>query len=67
MDEKERIEKALGIAFQYGQTDGSHHRLWVIDQMVRTLCGDNYEEWVKTYQFDEDTKEEYEWDTGIAP
>jgi hypothetical protein len=32
-----RIRKALEIAFRSAQIDGSHHRLWVIDQMVRAL------------------------------
>ena len=35
-----RIGYALDIAFRYGQTDGDHHRLWVIDQMVRMLTTD---------------------------
>lgn len=32
---KEKIEKALKIAWEFGQIDGSHHKTWVIDQMVR--------------------------------
>ena len=34
-----KIEKALGLAVQYGGIDGDHHKRWVIDQMVRTLTG----------------------------
>lgn len=34
---EERIKIALFCAHQYGQIDGAHHRLWVIDQMVRAL------------------------------
>jgi hypothetical protein len=35
-----RIARALELADLYGDTDGGgHHRKWVIDQMVRTLCG----------------------------
>lgn len=30
---------ALRIAYHYAQTDGSHHKAWVIDQMVRILNG----------------------------
>jgi len=33
------IVKALQIAFESGQTDGAHHKMWVIDQMVRALTG----------------------------
>lgn len=47
----------------YGQIDGSHHKNWVIDQMVRTMLGDNYETFVNWYE----DEGEYEWDTGIAP
>lgn len=35
----QRIAKALEIAARWGQTDGAHHRLYVIDQMVRALTG----------------------------
>ncbi len=34
-----RIERALDYAFQHGGTDGSHHKMWLIDQMVRALTG----------------------------
>jgi hypothetical protein len=60
---KKRIEDALDLAWQYGQIDGGHHKMWVIDQMVRVLLGDEYEKWVKEYEDDD----EYEWDVGIAP
>jgi hypothetical protein len=65
----ERIEKALEIAFRYGQIDGNHHKTWVIDQMVRALLGDigRYAQWIKDYEYDEETGEEYDWDCGIAP
>lgn len=31
--------KALEIAAQFGGIDGGHHKMWVIDQMVRALIG----------------------------
>lgn len=63
---KNKIEKALDIAWQYGQIDGGHHKMWVIDQMVEALCGskEEYNNWVKSYEAPDG---EYEWDTGIAP
>lgn len=33
------IDKALYIACRYGGVDGAHHKMWVIDQMVRALVG----------------------------
>lgn len=46
--------EALGLAYSYGQIDGSHHKAWTIDQMVRALTGDNYEAFVNSYRFDTD-------------
>lgn len=39
MTPEERIAAAIGYAVQYGGIDGSHHKAWVIDQMVRALTG----------------------------
>ena len=33
----DRIEKAIELGFKYGSTDGAHHKMWVIDQMIRIL------------------------------
>jgi hypothetical protein len=37
--DKGRIEKAIDFAVRYGGIDGGHHKMWVIDQMVRALTG----------------------------
>ena len=60
---REVIDKAVDIAWKYGQIDGDHHQKWVTDQMVRALLGSDYENFVKDYEEDGD----YEWDIGIAP
>jgi hypothetical protein len=62
-----RIEAALEIAHRYGTIDGGHHKMWVIDQMVRALTGDGYTNWVIEYEIGDDPDDTYEWDTGIAP
>lgn len=54
---------ALMVALRYGQIDGEHHARWVIDQMVRRLTGEGYDEWVAAYE----EGGAYTWDTGIAP
>lgn len=66
---KDNIQKALDIAWQYGQIGGDHHKMWVIDQMVRALCGseEKYKNWVKAYEFPLTEGEYYVWDTGIIP
>lgn len=65
--DSEKIKKALEIAFNYGSIDGDHHKMWVIDQMVRILTGRNYKQWVADYCDGEDGPDSYEWDEGIAP
>ena len=59
----QRIDKAVKAAADWGWIDGGHHKMWVIDQMLRILLADRYEEWVKEFE----NGGEYEWDTGIAP
>lgn len=46
---------------------GSHHKSWVIDQVLRALTGSRYLEFVKAARYGEDGPETYDWDTGIAP
>jgi hypothetical protein len=56
------VAGALHFARHYGQTDGAHHKLWVIDQMVRHLTGSQYDAWVAEYE-----RDGAEWHDGIAP
>lgn len=35
----QRIGRALHYASEYAYIDGDHHKMWVIDQMVRALTG----------------------------
>ena len=63
----EKIEKVLELLFQYGQIDGDHHKAWVIDQIVKILTKDKYDEWVRNYVYDEETGDTYSWYKGIAP
>ena len=60
-----RIDSALDIAYLYASIDGAHHKDWVIDQMVKALCGtfEIYDKWVAKYY--EDT--ECDWSEGVAP
>lgn len=67
MTDAERIEKAVELAVRYGGIDGEHHKAWVIDQMVRALTGDRYEQVVAEARDGEYGPESYSWDIGIAP
>lgn len=36
---KSKVDKAIQIGVRYGRVDGDHHKMWVIDQMIRALTG----------------------------
>lgn len=65
----DRIAAALDIIDSYGGIDGEHHKTWVIDQVVRKLCGTqaDYEAWIVAHCDGEDGPNTYAWDEGIAP
>lgn len=67
MTESERINEAIELAVRYGGFDGDHHKAWVIDQMVRVLAGERYEQIVREVCAGEDGPDTYSWETGIAP
>lgn len=67
MNDKKRIEAAVSIAIQYGGIDGGHHKMWVIDQMLRKLLGPAYAKTIKEACAGEDGPETYEWDVGVPP
>jgi len=64
---EERIQRAVDLAIRFGGTDEMHHMRWVVDQMVRALTGDRYDEIVVLACDGEDGPNTYEWDCGIAP
>lgn len=66
-DMANRIREAIEIAVRYGGIDGSHHKAWVIDQMVRTLAGDGYKRIVAEAKDGDEGPDTYDWDEGIAP
>jgi hypothetical protein len=63
----EQRQKAVDLMVRYGGIDGDHHKAWVIDQTIRILTGDDYDQLVKDSCAGEDGPDTYEWDTGIAP
>ena len=65
--ERIAIDEALTLIFKYGGIDGSHHKQWVLDQVVRALTGEGYAAWVAEAKDGEDGPETYDWDEGIAP
>lgn len=64
---QERIDEAIALAVKYGGIDGAHHKDWVIDQVIRVLAKDKYNEVVKNACNGSDGQHTYSWDCGIAP
>ena len=63
-----RIKGAIEMATEYGATDGAHHKMWVIDQMMRNLLTEQeYETEIACFEAGDDGKPWYEWDEGIPP
>jgi len=60
---EKKIEDALEMALDTMLTAGDHHRVWGLDQIVRILAGDRYDQVVK----DLNKETGHEWDTGIEP
>jgi hypothetical protein len=58
----QRVKRAVDLGIRYGQIEGDHHRLWVIDQMLRILLDSDYDQVIR-----ESNGTDYEWDTGVAP
>jgi len=58
MSDKEKIQQALDVIFQYGGVDGAHHKVWVLEQVTRLLT-DNYDEWVAKAKAGEDGPNTY--------
>ncbi len=63
----ERSQAAIDLIVELGGTDGAHHKSWVLDQVVRVLAGDRYEQIVADACSGEDGPDTYSWDEGIAP
>ena len=63
----EKIAKAIELAARYRSTDVASHKDWVIDQMVRILAGDTYEEVVRKAKAGEYGPKSHSWRVGVAP
>jgi hypothetical protein len=77
-----RTGDALNLAGTFGTTDGEHHKMWVIDQIVRLLTGCptvqktatdahgaeyTYDALGESEEYLSFTREAGDWDEGIAP
>lgn len=62
-----KIENAIDLAIRDGNIDGAHHKMWVIDQMVRILAGNRYNDIIREACNGEYGPDTYDWDIGIIP
>lgn len=62
-DHPEKIAEGIDKAIRFAGIDGGHHKVWLIDQLMRGITGENYEKFLDLYN----VPEYDEWDTGIAP
>ena len=66
MEKSIKIANCIDHIEQYGGIDGSHHKQWLLNELIKILV-DDYDGWVASYEDGEDGPGTYEWDTGIAP
>lgn len=64
---EQNIREAISLIVVYGGFDGSHHKDWVMDQVIRKLAGDDYDKIIAKACGGEDGPNTYEWPCGIAP
>lgn len=65
---KDRIKSAVLGIWLNAQIDGSHHKLWTLNNVLERLIGvDKVDEFIAAYEKELDDGDYYEWDKGIAP
>jgi hypothetical protein len=67
LTDPEKIQYALGLIADYGGIDGDHHKAWALDQIARTLAGENYDAFVADVKNGPDGPDTYGYDVGVAP
>lgn len=59
--------EALELLFRYGQLKDSREKDWLIDQLLRSIAGDHYEDFLAIYSIDEEFGSSYSWSPGEPP
>lgn len=68
MTPNEKLSDIMDVAELCGGVDGSHHKQWGLDQIIRIIVGpDGYKSWLSGYCDGQNGPETYSWDEGIAP
>jgi len=58
---KSKIKKAIETAVYAMGIDGEHHKVWALDNIVKDLAGEEYNNIVENFTVDTGK----EWDTGV--
>lgn len=61
------FEAAMALIVDYGMIDGTHHKQWLLDQIVRTILGEYYDLWLASYNESAKNNNCDLWDQGIEP
>lgn len=64
---QDKIHRALEVAWRNGATDGSHHKMWTINQMIEALTGGHLDDFVELYEAELPDGDYYSWEEGVAP
>lgn len=66
-DAIQRRDDALDLARRFGLSQDTENRAWLIDQMCRSLLGDEYKGWVAETNAGASGTRANIWEIGIAP
>jgi len=66
-DARANSARVLELLFLQGQLPGSSEQQWLVDQILRRLTGDGYEDFVEAWSVDEDFGLNFTWSQGTPP
>lgn len=64
LDAIQRRDAAIDLIQEFGDAPGEPAKAWVIDQVLRTLLGAEYEDWIRDHQ---QAHPKDSWPTGQKP
>lgn len=58
-----QVQQAIALVTAYGAIESKAETRWLLDQLIRTLTGPDYDKWVARFE----QIQNIIWDTGTAP
>lgn len=62
----DRAIRALAFIAKYKYAEGARRKQWILSQVARILS-DDFEAWVKEFEFGKYGPKTYNWDEGAQP